>query len=163
MSLRRRFHNISHGLGACAVIASFLILAGASCDRTMDASKPTPTAIPDTPSVTIPVTPQIEATGEVMIKREETNVREFRVVAKKFSFNPSTLEVNQGDRVRVIFTSMDVTHGFSLPQFNVDLTASPGEERVAEFTAHTAGTYTFRCSVYCGAGHTEMIGNFIVR
>ena len=46
-------------------------------------------------------------------------VKEFTVSAQNYSFTPSTLTVNKGDRVRITFTNSGGTHDFVLDEFNV--------------------------------------------
>ena len=41
-------------------------------------------------------------------------VQEFQITAERFQFAPSTIEVNQGDTVRLVVRSVDVAHGFRL-------------------------------------------------
>lgn len=90
-------------------------------------------------------------------------LKEFSVQAKQFEFVPSTITVTQGDRVKLLISSSDVQHGFSLPEFNVNKTINPGSPVVVEFVADKTGTFTFSCSVFCGEGHSEMQGTFIVQ
>ena len=89
-------------------------------------------------------------------------VKEFNIVASQFEFTPSTITVNKGDKVKITLTSDDVTHGFAIPEFNVDAQVSKGEEKTVEFVADKIGTFTFYCSVPCGSGHSEMNGKLIV-
>ena len=87
---------------------------------------------------------------------------EISMVAKRFEFIPSTITVNQGDKVKIIITSQDTTHGFFLPDFGINEQITSGKETLIEFVAKTKGTYTFRCSVPCGEGHLAMSGTLIV-
>lgn len=96
----------------------------------------------------------VQSTGEV---------KEFTITAKRWSFSPSTITVNQGDTVKLKITSIDVTHGFSLPTFGVNANLNPGQETVVEFTADKKGTFGFRCFVVCGSGHGGMSGRIVVR
>lgn len=90
-------------------------------------------------------------------------VKEFTITAKQFAFEPATIEVNEGDFVRLKIKSMDVPHGFGIQEFNVnEQNIKPGEDRTVEFVASKAGTYPFVCMTVCGAGHTEMRGTLIV-
>src|SRR3989344_3961229 len=93
----------------------------------------------------------------------QDTIKEFTITAKRFEFNSNEITVNNGDRVRLKITSMDVTHGFSLPSFNINKNLKPGEEVIIEFTADKTGTFTFACSVVCGSGHGSMNGRLIVK
>lgn len=90
-------------------------------------------------------------------------VKEFRVEAFQFSFDPDTIEVNQGDKVKITLTTRDVGHGFALRAYNINEAINPGQSTVVEFTADQKGTFPFFCSVPCGAGHQAMKGTLIVK
>ena len=49
----------------------------------------------------------------------QAQVKEFQVTAERFQFTPSTIEVNQGDTVRLILRSVDVAHGFMIDRHDV--------------------------------------------
>ena len=89
-------------------------------------------------------------------------VKTFNVVAQQWSFSPSTIEVEKGDKVILKVTSADVEHGFSIPAFGVDVKVKKGETETVEFVADKVGTFTFACSVYCGTGHSTMKGILVV-
>ena len=89
--------------------------------------------------------------------------KEFKIKAKQFSFEPSVIEVNKGDKVRLTVESLDVPHGFSILEYGINERLDPGKEVRIEFTADKQGTFTFFCSVFCGSGHTGMKGKIIVR
>ncbi|MBI2652929.1 cupredoxin domain-containing protein [Candidatus Woesearchaeota archaeon] len=90
-------------------------------------------------------------------------VKEFKITAKQFQFEPSTIEVDKGDKVRLIVTSIDVPHGFSIPEYGINERLDPGKPVTIEFTADKQGSFTAFCSVFCGSGHSGMKGKLIVR
>lgn len=89
--------------------------------------------------------------------------KEFEIIAKQFEFVPNTITVNKGDMVELHIESIDVTHGFSLPDFGVNEVLAPGNDVHVEFLADKTGTFTFSCSVPCGSGHGRMSGQLIVK
>ncbi len=91
-----------------------------------------------------------------------SKIKEFNMVAKKFTFEPSTITVKKGDTVRINLNSADVDHGIGIKDFNVNLKVGKGETKSVEFVADKAGTFTFRCNTFCGEGHSEMEGTLIV-
>jgi cytochrome c oxidase subunit II len=96
--------------------------------------------------------------------RSEARVRTFDITASKFSFDPASIEVDQGDRVAVTLHSTDVKHGFALKPFGVKTVVPRGGESVSvEFTADKPGTFSFSCSEYCGSRHNSMKGQLLVR
>jgi cytochrome c oxidase subunit 2 len=91
----------------------------------------------------------------------------FEVVARRFSFEPATIEVVEGDRVRLLVRSADGPHGVEIKAFKVKKAvprAKPGDSPVTiEFVATAAGEYPILCSEYCGEGHEDMKGSLVVR
>lgn len=106
-------------------------------------------------------------------------VQVITVTAKKYEFNPSSIHVKQGAKVRISITATDHAHGFKIDRFaeGSDKTGEPGlvfsspqdctkieegKTESVEFTAQKAGTYKFRCCVVCGFHHHSMKGELIV-
>lgn len=85
-----------------------------------------------------------------------------RVSAQSFEFSPGEIFVNQGDRVNIELTSLDVVHGLYLDGYGLQVIADPGKTNKLSFTAGEPGTFRFRCSVTCGALHPFMIGKLHV-
>ena len=84
-------------------------------------------------------------------------IHEINVVAKKYSFEPATIQVVAGEPVRLLIRSADGIHGFSIPQLKIDLRIPKGGDTiVAEFIAPSAGRYEVACSEFCGSGHGQM-------
>lgn len=93
----------------------------------------------------------------------DASLKEFTITASRFKFEPSTITVNKGDRVRITLVNTDTSHGIAISEFGFDLRAGAGEIKSAEFLADKEGTFNFFCSVYCGDGHPEMSGKFVVK
>ena len=97
----------------------------------------------------------------------ELEPKVFEVVARRFAFEPATIEVVEGDRVRLLVRSADGPHGVEIKAFKVKKAvprAKPGDAPVTiEFVAATAGEYPILCSEYCGGGHKDMTGALVVR
>ena len=90
-------------------------------------------------------------------------VKTFEVVARRFAFEPATIDVTQGDRVRLIVTSGDGVHGVGIRKFKVNALVPRGPKPVTiEFTATEAGTFPIVCSEACGDGHADMRGALVV-
>ena len=96
-------------------------------------------------------------------KQNSEDFKEFKMTAKQFQFDPATIEVNKGDRVRLIVTSVDVPHGIGIPEYDINERLDPGKPVTIEFTADKQGTFTAYCSVFCGSGHSNMKGKIIVK
>ena len=96
-------------------------------------------------------------------KKSSGPVREIKIVSSKFSFNPSTVTVKEGERLRLVLSSSDVPHGLAIPGYGINLVVEAGQEKKMEFTADKKGVFPFACSVYCGQGHSRMRGELVVK
>ena len=116
---------------------------------------------------------QIDIQKDTEVKIEPTNskepivppaktVREFRITAKQWAFEPGRITVKQGDTVRLNVASIDVGHGLLISAYNVNKVLNPGATVTVEFTADKKGTFPIICSVQCGAGHPSMRGELVV-
>ena len=109
------------------------------------------------------LTPELEPATEPEQEQEpESTIKEFDMIAKRWDFEPDTITVNEGDTVILHITSIDVTHGFGLSAFGINKDLREGETINIEFVADQKGTFTFRCTVSCGSGHSGMNGQLIV-
>jgi len=85
------------------------------------------------------------------------------MVAERFTFTPSRLEVPVGTTVEIHIRSEDTNHGFHLVNgLNVIVPKRRQGEAVVVFEAEAVGVYQFECSKLCGAGHNFMKGEIIV-
>lgn len=105
----------------------------------------------------------MEASGTV-----ENGVRVIEIKAYQFYFDPATIIVNKGEKVRLIIEAMDVPHGFEIegfdiPEYDIDTVIRVGKPLVLEFIADEEGVWEIICSIYCGHGHSDMKGIFVVR
>jgi cytochrome c oxidase subunit 2 len=89
-------------------------------------------------------------------------VRVVNVQAKRYEFIPDPIVVRAGEKVRLQLTSLDVTHGFDLPAYKINLKVEPHKVSTAEFTAGKQGAYPIHCSVFCGWGHPFMKATLVV-
>ena len=86
------------------------------------------------------------------------------VVAKRYTFTPSTIEVTEGEHVRLVVKSADGVHGLQIKKFKVNKLVPRGGQTVnIDFVASTAGTFEILCSEECGEGHESMQGSLVVK
>ena len=86
-----------------------------------------------------------------------------QIVAERFTFTPSRIEVPVGTTVEIHIRSEDTNHGFHIVGGpNVIVPKRRQGEAVVVFEADEPGTYRFECSKLCGAGHNFMRGEIIV-
>jgi len=88
---------------------------------------------------------------------KESEVKEFQVKAFRFGYSPDIIEVNKGDKVKIIIENTDTLHGIRIPDLGIK-----GKD-VLEFTADKQGEFTWYCTNMCGQGHMQMQGKLIVK
>jgi cytochrome c oxidase subunit 2 len=88
--------------------------------------------------------------------------RVIKVVARKFVFLPSKIELKKGEAVTLEFTSPDVVMGFYAPALNLRAVIVPGEAARVACAPDKAGTFPFICDIFCGEGHESMGGELVV-
>jgi cytochrome c oxidase subunit 2 len=88
--------------------------------------------------------------------------RVIAVVAKKFTYDPDEIHLKLGEAVALELKSLDVVMGFNCPDFKLRTDILPGRVTRLELTADRAGSFPFFCDVFCGSGHEDMNGAFIV-
>jgi cytochrome c oxidase subunit 2 len=94
---------------------------------------------------------------------QDTAPREIEIVARRYAFEPETIEVAVGERVRLVMRSADGPHGVEIRKFKVNKEIPRGPKPVTvEFTATEAGRFPILCSEYCGDGHDDMRGTLVV-
>jgi cytochrome c oxidase subunit 2 len=64
-----------------------------------------------------------------------------------------------GTDVEITLNSLDVLHGFYVPQFNFSRYASPGYLTQFDFNVLHPGTYRGQCTQLCGLYHSLMFFN----
>ena len=55
-----------------------------------------------------------------------------------------------------------MTHSIKIEKYEIDRKPEPNKTEIIKFTADKPGQFRFRCSVFCGLGHTGMKGELIV-
>ena len=101
--------------------------------------------------------------GSNITSAQTAEPRVIEVVAKRYEFVPSSIEVVQGERVRLVVKSGDGFHGFGIEEFDVSREIPRGETVTIEFTPDVAGEFPILCTEYCGEGHEDMRGQLIVK
>ncbi|WP_281512817.1 cytochrome c oxidase subunit II [Mammaliicoccus vitulinus] len=81
---------------------------------------------------------------------------ELVIVASAFNYQPGKIEIPKGSKVKIIATSKDTLHGFSLPGTNVNMMLEPGHISEYSKTFNHKGEYLIICNEYCGVGHADM-------
>jgi plastocyanin len=91
-------------------------------------------------------------------------VRVFQITAKKHEFNPFTVIVRPGDKVRFVLTAVDRDYGFELKKFNIHERLKQGVPTTINFTAGETGKFTFNCpEMECRTLYRSMKGTLVVK
>lgn len=101
--------------------------------------------------------------GSAQLSGAASEPRIINMTAKRYQFDPQVITVNQGERVRLNITAVDRDHGIQIKGYGINKKLKKGVPTTIEFTADKAGTFPFRCSVWCGLGHGRMKGQLIVK
>jgi cytochrome c oxidase subunit 2 len=86
----------------------------------------------------------------------ESAPRRVEVVARRYVFTPSDVNLRRGERVILVLKSVDVPHGVRFRELNVDVKAPKGGQGEVQFTPQITGDFVGHCSVFCGSGHGSM-------
>ncbi|MBO0958524.1 Sec-dependent nitrous-oxide reductase [Neobacillus sp. MM2021_6] len=111
--------------------------------------------------------------GDTKIVRKGNEVHVYGIAMRsRFIFDskakrPDEIEVNQGDHVFIHLTNIDfdedITHGFAINSYDLNMEVQPGQTNTMEFIADKAGTFPLYCTNFCSALHQEMNGYFLVK
>lgn len=89
--------------------------------------------------------------------------RVVELTARRFRFEPAEIELRAGERVLVEIRSLDFVHGMNLPELGRRYDLVPGQVTRLELEPKALGVIDFVCDNFCGDGHEEMHGRFVVR
>ncbi len=110
---------------------------------------------------------------DARIVRDGNEVHVYGIAMRsKFIFDakaerPDVIEVNEGDKVFIHLTNIDldqdITHGFGINKYDLNIEVQPGQTNTLVFTADKAGTFPLYCTNFCSALHQEMTGYMLVK
>ncbi len=89
--------------------------------------------------------------------------RQFTVTARRYTFDPPKIEVNQGDVLRITLTTADIPHSFTIDDYRIAKRVSPGHPITFEFRADKAGTFPYYCNLTIEEGCKKMKGELVVK
>jgi cytochrome c oxidase subunit II len=90
------------------------------------------------------------------------NQEVIKITAKQFEFSPASITLKKGVPVTLELTTLDMLHGFNVPELGIHSRVQPGQITRLPFVASKTGHFDFQCDSFCGAGHEDMKGEIIV-
>ncbi|XJZ25918.1 cytochrome c oxidase subunit II [Bacillota bacterium Lsc_1132] len=140
---------LSFGIGALIV---FLIVVGVSA---FHLGKKPPSSLATINSEKVDQTAPFTKSGLHKVEGKDWDY-ELVVVASAFNYNPGSVKVPLGAKVKVIATTKDVVHGFEVAGTNINMMLEPGYISEYTTTFNKKGEYLVVCNEYCGTGHHLM-------
>ena len=96
--------------------------------------------------------------------------KDFSVTARKYSYkvegsDKPEIHVQEGDLVRITFSSEDIPHSFTIvddDHYRIMRRVEAGKPVTFEFLADKAGRFTFRCTLRTDERCNELVGTLFV-
>jgi len=86
------------------------------------------------------------------------------IAASNWQFTPATITIPMGEPTTLRLTSTGGVHGIESKDLGIPATTiEPGKFVTVTFTPTKPGTYKVNCSVFCGAGHPNMVLTIVVK
>ena len=87
----------------------------------------------------------------------------FSVNLRRFAFDPSRIEVNQDDLVKIELRTEDIAHSLTIDEYRIAKRVGPGHPVIFEFRADRAGTFPYYCNLQIEDGCRRMRGELVVK
>ncbi len=151
-----RYEKIWLWIGTATVVVFFLIVAFIGIAMGMNPPSHEQTIDP----TKVATTPPFDHPG---VRKLPDGSYEAYYVGQVFAWYPAHITVPRGAKVTFYVTSVDVMHGFLIPQTDVNVEVVPGWVSTATHTFDKPGEYLIVCNQYCGAGHQGMGAHIVVQ
>jgi len=95
-------------------------------------------------------------------KAEQVAPRVVPIAMKKGDISPKEIRVKQNEPIRLAVSTLDVQHGFEIPQLGVSEPVNPGKPAEIALDTSRKGSFKVQCGIMCGAHHDDMRALVIV-
>jgi cytochrome c oxidase subunit II len=85
------------------------------------------------------------------------------VTARRYTFSPDRIEVEEGDLVKITLQTDDIPHSFTIDAYRIAKRAAPDQPVTFEFQADQPGVFPFYCNLTADPGCRQMQGQLVVR
>ena len=92
----------------------------------------------------------------------QSGPRVIPLVARRYRYEPSEITLKAGEAVVIEIRALDFVHGMNIPDLGRRLDLMPGLVTRLELQPKEPGVIEFLCDNFCGEGHEEMHGRFVV-
>ncbi|MFQ5720271.1 MAG: TAT-dependent nitrous-oxide reductase [Acidobacteriota bacterium] len=110
--------------------------------------------------------PNAVAEGQSRVERTGPHKVHVYMTAIRSKYGLNSFKVKQGDEVTVTLTNIetirDMSHGWALEDYGINVALDPGQTKEVTFTADRPGTHWYYCTWFCSALHLEMRGRMLV-
>jgi cytochrome c oxidase subunit 2 len=105
----------------------------------------------------------VGAASLVLAKPKDQGERVVPIKVKRFEYMPKEVTLKKGVPVVLELKSLDVPHGFNLPDLGVRADVLPGQTARVRIVPKQAGRFVFHCDIFCGTGHEDLVGTIVVK
>ena len=98
-----------------------------------------------------------------LAKSKDQSERVVSIKVKRFEYMPREVTLKKGVPVVLELKSLDVPHGFNLPDLGVRADVLPGQTPRVRIVPKQTGRFVFHCDIFCGTGHEELEGAIVVK
>jgi cytochrome c oxidase subunit 2 len=103
------------------------------------------------------------ATAAATAQDQGPTAKPFTVSARRYSFDPPRIEVNQDDLVKIELRTEDIAHSLTIDAYRIAKRVGPGHPVTFEFRADHAGTFPYYCNLQIDDGCRRMRGELVVK
>ncbi len=116
---------------------------------------------PGTDPMTFKKSPYATEAGKEKVVTQGKDVHVY-MTAMRSHYTPDLVDAKVGQTLHLHITNIeqtpDATHGFAIPQYNIEASIDPGEVVNIDLPLNRAGNFAMYCTEFCSALHLEMQG-----